>query len=86
MKTLNFPAKAAYARTLTEEQLAYAIFDCRRCIARDINPDYYRDAISVYKLEQDRRPSSRPLKRRKIASNMYEQITRFFMLYIRQSR
>jgi len=59
MRQLNFTAKAAYARTLSEDQLVGAIFDCRKCIAQDIDPDYYRDEISVYKLEQDRRRRSK---------------------------
>ena len=54
-RQLDFIAKEVYARGLTDSGLSAAILDCRECIKQDIDPDYYRDEISVYRMEQARR-------------------------------
>ena len=43
------------AKRMTIASLYYAIDDCRECIKLNINPDKYRDQISVYKMELDKR-------------------------------
>jgi len=54
-RKLDFVTKTMYARRLSPLALEHAIRDCRACIAQGIDPDYYRDEISVYHLEIKRR-------------------------------
>lgn len=51
----DFIVQEKKARRMTESELQYAIDDCRECILLNINPDKYRDQISVYKMELSRR-------------------------------
>ena len=54
-KVLNFTYKEKMARRMTTAQVIYAMRDCRACIAAGVDPDYYRDEISVYNQELQRR-------------------------------
>lgn len=54
-KQLDFTTKQRIARSLSPLALEHAIRDCRRCIDLNIDPDYYRDEISVYQMELMRR-------------------------------
>lgn len=51
----DFIVQKKKARMMTQAELYYAIEDCRECILLDINPDKYRDQISVYRAELKRR-------------------------------
>ena len=51
----DFIIQEKKARRMTQGELQYAIEDCRECILLNINPDKYRDQISVYKMELTRR-------------------------------
>jgi len=51
----DFIMQEKKARRMTQGELQYAIEDCRECILLNINPDKYRDQISVYKMELTRR-------------------------------
>lgn len=56
--TLDFKSKELYAKALTIEELAHAIKDCLTCVQLGVNPDKYRDEISVYRREARRRFST----------------------------
>lgn len=51
----DFVVESKKAKRMTIASLYYAIDDCRECIKLNINPDKYRDQISVYKMELDKR-------------------------------
>jgi hypothetical protein len=51
-KHLDFVTKTRYAKRLSDMALEFAIRDCRRRIALGVDPDFYRDEISVYMMEQ----------------------------------
>lgn len=51
----DFVIETKKAKRMTIASLYYAIDDCRECIKLNINPDKYRDQISVYKMELDKR-------------------------------
>ena len=51
----DFIVESKKAKRMTIASLYYAIDDCRECIKLNINPDKYRDQISVYKMELDKR-------------------------------
>ena len=51
----DFVVETKKAKSMTIASLYYAIDDCRECIKLNINPDKYRDQISVYKMELDKR-------------------------------
>lgn len=51
----DFVVESKKAKAMTIASLYYAIDDCRECIKLNINPDKYRDQISVYKMELDKR-------------------------------
>ena len=64
MRTINWKAKQEYARTLTMDQLAFAVRDCGECFKAwnrdpscdyDGNAAYYADEASVYRDEMLRR-------------------------------
>lgn len=58
-RQLDFATKARIARSLSPLALEHAIRDCRMCIAQNVDPDYYRDEISVYHQEIKRRERKR---------------------------
>lgn len=51
----DFLVETKKARAMTEDGLNFAIEDCRACIKLGIEPDKYRDQISVYRQELSRR-------------------------------
>lgn len=52
VKQLDFTAKEAKAKTMTDAELSYAITDCLQC---KVDEGYYMDEASVYQQELARR-------------------------------
>lgn len=55
VKVVDWDFEAKRARGWSAEALAFAIRDCQDCIAQNVDPDYYRDQVSVYHAEQRKR-------------------------------
>jgi len=64
MKTLDWNSKQAYAKTLSNKELLYAIKDCiETANANKDNEGYYHDEASVYRAEL--------VKRKEYTVNLY---------------
>lgn len=58
-KQLDFVAKAKKAKTMSDDQLEYAIKDCMDCVKKGIDQSYYQDEASVYRDELNKRKKTK---------------------------
>ena len=68
-KRLDFGRTASHAKKMTNDELQYAICDARQCVERGVNPDFYRDQIIVYRMEQAARAQRRMRRSYRYAMN-----------------
>ena len=54
-KQIDWKHTEMYAKSLTFDQLDYAIRDCIECVMLNIDEGYYLDCISVFRAEIRRR-------------------------------
>lgn len=81
MQNIDWNAKAAIARKMTNEQLTYAIEDCMECVRvmgtsemKGKDASYYSDEASIYRQELARRENKATAKQLDAAADILAEI------------